>query len=163
MILPDTAASAWSAASTVAAASRLPGQPQPLLTAVHAALDGIIGSKLFTVLKTLPDGSSERLYTSDPVAYPLSGRKPRNVTAWYETVILARRHFWGPTKEHVRSFFFDHETIFALGCGSIINVLVIHDERVLGAVNMLHEEHWYRPEHLALAEPIAQYLVPALA
>lgn len=159
----DIVARSWGAARTVAGAGRRPGQPQPLLAAVHEALDDLVGSRLFTVLKTLPDGSTERIYTSDPVAYPLSGRKPRNVTSWYETVILARRHYLGPTKDHIRAVFFDHETIFALGCGSVINVLVIQDDRVLGAVNMLHEEHWYRPEHLETAEPIAQYLVPVLA
>jgi hypothetical protein len=153
----------WQAATSVAAAGRRSGQPQPLLAAVHEALDDLVGAKLFTVLKTLQDGSTERIYTSDPVAYPVSGRKPRNVTSWYEAVILARRHFLGPTKDHIRAVFFDHETIFGLGCGSVINVLVIHDDRVLGAINMLHEEHWYRPDHLETAEPFAQYLVPVLA
>ncbi len=163
MPAPDDATLCWSATRAVASAGRLAGQPQPLLAAVHEALDALVGSRLFTVLKTLPDGSTERIYTSDPVAYPLSGRKPRNVTSWYETVILARRHYLGPTKDHIRSVFFDHETIFGLGCGSVINVLVIHDDRVLGAINMLHEEHWYRPHHLETAEPFAQYLVPVLA
>jgi hypothetical protein len=44
----------------------------------------------------------------------------------------------------------------------VINVLVVYDGRVLGAVNMLHEEHWYRPEDPARAEPIAAMLIPAL-
>ncbi len=163
MPAPDLVARCWRAARTVAAAGRRSGQPQPLLAAVHDALDELVGAKLFTVLKTLPDGSTERIYTNDPVVYPLSGRKPRNVTSWYETVILARRHYLGPTKDHIRTVFFDHETIFGLGCGSVINVLVIHDDRVLGAINMLHQEHWYRPDHLETAEPFAQYLVPVLA
>ena len=125
-------------------------------------MDGLIGAKLFTILKVLADGSTERMYTSEPAAYPLSGRKPRNETPWYRNVILARRHYFGPTKAHVREVFFDHELIFSLGCGSVINVLVLYDGRVLGAVNMLHEEHWYRPEDPARAEPIAAMLIPAL-
>jgi len=159
----DFAARCWSATRTVAAAGRGVGQPGPLLEAVHRALDDLVGAKLFTVLKTLPDGSTERIYTNNPAVYPLNGRKPRNVTSWYETVILARRHYLGPTREHIRSVFFDHETIFGLGCGSVINVLVIHDGHVLGAVNMLHEEHWYTPAHLTVAEPFAQFLAPVLA
>ena len=146
----------------VAAAATLPDQPARLFAASHAALGAMIGAKLFTILKVLPDGSTERMYTSDPAAYPLSGRKPRNETPWYENVILARRHYLGPTKAHVREVFFDHELIFSLGCGSVINILVLYDDRVLGTVNMLHEEHWYRPEDLMRAEPIAAMLIPAL-
>jgi hypothetical protein len=144
------------------AAAASPGQPAAVFEASHKALDSLIGAKLFTILRVLPDGSTERMYTSDPAAYPLSGRKPRNETTWYERVILARRHYFGPTKAHVREVFFDHELIFSLGCGAVINVLVVYDGRVLGAVNMLHEEHWYRPEDPARAEPIAAMLIPAL-
>jgi hypothetical protein len=146
----------------VAAAAALPNQPAPIFAASHRALGNLIGAKLFTILKVLPDGSTERTYTSDPGAYPLSGRKPRNETPWYETVILARQHYFGPTRAHIREVFFDHELIFSLGCGSVINVLVLFDGRVLGAVNMLHEERWYQPEDAARAEPFAAMLIPAL-
>jgi hypothetical protein len=146
----------------IAAAAGLPDQPAPIFTAVHRALGSLIGAKLFTILKILPDGSTERMYTSDPATYPLSGRKPRNETPWYERVILARQHYFGPTRAHIREVFFDHELIFSLGCGSVINVLVLYDGRVLGAVNMLHEEHWYQPEDPVRAEPFAAMLIPAL-
>jgi hypothetical protein len=146
----------------VAAAAALPNQPAPIFAAVHKVLDSLIGAKLFTILKILPDESTERMYTSNPAAYPLSGRKPKNETPWYEKVILARQHYFGPTRAHIREVFFDHELIFSLGCGSVINVLVLYDGRVLGAVNMLHEEHWYQPEDTACAEPFAAMLIPAL-
>lgn len=162
MRTPHTDEQSWASLARVAAAAALPDQPAPLFEAVHGELGNLIGAKLFTILKVLADGSTERTYTSDPGAYPLSGRKPRNETPWYEKVILARRHYFGPTKAHVREVFFDHELIFSLGCGSVINVLVLYDGRVLGAVNMLHEEHWYRPEDAARAEPFAALLAPAL-
>jgi hypothetical protein len=141
---------------------QLPDQPAPVFTASHRVLGSLISAKLITILKVLPDGSTERMYTSSPLAYPLSGRKPRNETPWYEKVILTREHYFGPTKAHDREVFFDYELIFSLGCGSVINVLVLYDGRVLGTVNMLHEEHWYRPEDPAYAKPFAAMLIPAL-
>jgi hypothetical protein len=125
-------------------------------------LDSLIGAKLFTILRLRPDGSTERIDTSDPAVYPLSGRKPRNKTPWYEKVILARQHYFGPTKAHIREVFFDRELIFSLGCGSVINVLVLYDARVLGAVNMVHEEHWYRADDPVRAAPFAALRVPPL-
>jgi (2Fe-2S) ferredoxin len=145
---------------TAAAASR--GQPAAIFEASHKALDSLIAAKLFTILRVLPDGSTERMYTTDPAAYPPSGRKPRNETPWYERVILARRHYFGSTKARIREVLFDHELIFSLGCGSVINVLVVYDGRVLGTVNMLHEEHWYRPKDPARAEQIVAMLILAL-
>jgi hypothetical protein len=162
MRTPPSDEQCWLSLREAAAAAASPGQPTPLFGVAYKALDSLIGAKLFTILRLRPDGSTERIYTSDPAAYPLSGRKPRNETPWYEKVILARQHYFGPTKEHIREVFFDHELIFSLGCGSVINVLVLYDGRVLGAVNMLHEEHWYRADDPARAAPFATLLVPAL-
>src|SRR3954468_23408899 len=118
MRTPFSADQLWQEMAEVASAAALPGQPAPLFAASHRALGNLIGAKLFTILKVLADGSTERMYTSDPAAYPLSGRKPRNSTPWFEKVIVAQQHYFGPTKAHIREVFFDHELIFSLGCGS---------------------------------------------
>ena len=162
MRTPPSDAQCWQSLSRAVAAAAAPGQPARLIEAVHETLASLIGAKLFTVMRVLDDGSTERIYTSDPDAYPLSGRKPRNETPWYEKVIVARQHYFGPTKAHIREVFFDHELIFSLGCGSVINILVLYDARLLGTLNMLHEEHWYEPQDVERAAPFAALLAPVL-
>ena len=48
-----------------------------------------------------------------------------------------------------------------LGCRSVINVLAIHDDEVIGAANLLHEEHHYCEDDIEDALPFVQLLVPA--
>ncbi len=72
----------WRELCWVTAAAALPDQPAAVFEAPHQALSSLIGAKLFTILKVLPDASTERMYTSDPAPYPLSGRRPRNETPW---------------------------------------------------------------------------------
>jgi hypothetical protein len=63
--------------------------------------------------------------------------------------------------DDIRWAFFDHELIASLGCGSCMNLLVIHDGVLLGTINMLHEEGYYSEADLAVAAPFAQLLIPA--
>ncbi|MNY76956.1 hypothetical protein D3C86_2167130 [compost metagenome] len=48
--------------------------------------------------------------------------------------------------------FGDHETIWALGCGSVANIPVVVGGELLGTVNCLDVEHHYTPERVALSK-----------
>jgi hypothetical protein len=153
----------WPALCEAASALTLPGQPAPIFAALDRVMTKLIGAKLFTILKRLPEtGEVERLYTNQPVAYPVGGRKQPQDTEWYRQVILAKRHYLGRTADDIRWGFADHELILSLGCESIINLLVIHNDEMLGSINMLHEAHWYQESDLTLGTPFAQLLIPAL-
>lgn len=156
-----TSSECWDVMQVTAKAQREAGQPAPLYKAVHSAIDRLIGAKLLTILAVLPDRSVERLYTNDPVNYPLLGRKPANETAWSRTVISGKRSYLGRTYEDVKSVFFDHELIRSLGCESVINFAVVNDDRVVGLLNVLHEANHYDEADVALGEPFAQLLAPA--
>lgn len=151
------------ALSDCAAALALPGQPKVGFDAVEAALGRLIGHKIFTLM-IVDDGAreAERAYSSQPEAYPVLGRKPiRALSDWGRHVIEGRRPYLGRTAADIRWAFFDHELIASLGCGSVINLLVQHDGRLLGTVNMLHEEHYYREADLEVGAPFAQLLAPS--
>ena len=151
----------WDMMQATAKAQREAGQPAPLFKAVHNAIDTLIGAKLLTILAVLPDRSVERLYTNDPVNYPLLGRKPANETAWSRTVISGKRSYLGRTYEDIKSVFYDHELIRSLGCESVINLAVVNDDRVVGLVNILHGANYYDEADVAVGEPFAQLLAPA--
>ena len=145
-----------------AAAMGMPGQPRTGFDALEAALGRLIGHKLFTLMVLDTEkGEAERLYSNQPDAYPVRGRKPLGaMTDWGRHVIEGRRPYLGRTAADIRWAFFDHELIASLGCGSVINLLVTHDGALLGTVNMLHEEHYYRETDLEVGAPFAQLLAP---
>lgn len=147
----------------VAAAASRAGQPEPLFQALDRALGAVLGHKLFTVLlRHAHSGESERRYTNQPKAYPVGGRKALNPTPWAQQVIHERRPYIGRTAADIRAVFFDHEIIASLGCASVINVPVVYDARVLGTLNLLHEEGWYDDGDVEIGLTFAALTAPAL-
>ncbi len=150
------------ALSECAAAMGRPGQPRTGFDAVEVALGRLIGHRLFTLM-ILDEaaGEAERVYSNQPEAYPVLGRKPLGaLTDWGQHVIEGRRPYLGRTAGDIRWAFFDHELIASLGCGSVINLLVMHDGQLLGTVNLLHEEGHYCEADLDIGAPFAQLLAP---
>jgi GAF domain-containing protein len=147
----------------VATAAARGGQPDVLFQALDRALAAVLGHKLFTVLlHHAATGESERRYTNQPQAYPVGGRKALNPTPWAQQVIHERRPYLGRTAADIRAVFFDHELIASLGCASVINVPVVWDGRMLGTLNLLHEEGWYDEGDVALGLTFAALAAPAL-
>ena len=153
----------WPAMQEAAAALAAPGQPQALYATLERVLGRLLGVKLFTIMVRYDSGESERLYSNQPGPYPVGGRKQMKDAPWFREVILAKKHYLGRTAADIRWAFFDHALIASLGCGSVVNLLAIHDDTVVGAINMLHEEGWYDERHVAVGAPFAQLLVPGLA
>jgi hypothetical protein len=153
----------WTALGEAARAAAAPGQPAVLFDAVERALAQVIGHKLFTILEVdLEEGDLERIYTNMAEAYPVKGRKAMGPTPWGEWVLTGKRPYLGRTREDIRWAFYDHELIESLGCGSVINLLVMYGGTLLGTVNMLHEEGYYTDDDLVTGVPFAALLAPAL-
>ena len=147
----------------VAAAAARPGQPDVVFATLDRALAAVLGHTLFTVLlHHAGTGESERRYTNRSAAYPVGGRKALNPTAWAQQVIHQRRPYLGRTAADIRAVFFDHEVIASLGCGSVINIPVVWNDRLLGTLNLLHEEHWYDESDIAIGLTFAGLATPAL-
>ena len=118
--------------------------PESPWVALQALADVLVGAKLFTIMKVdWEKDVAGRAYTSDPKSYPISGTKPINRTHWFETVHVQRQPFVANTIKDIADVFPDHETIWSLGCGSVVNWPVFIADKLVGTVNMLHEEHYY--------------------
>ena len=111
----------------------------------------LFGWKLFTAMRYLESGEVERVYTSNPQAYPLSGRKPRRDTPWSRQVLVRGEPYYANDAAGIRFAFEDAEKLLGLGLGAVINAPVKDGERVLGTLNFLREASTYRPEHVDLA------------
>jgi len=138
------------------------GSPRDLFAALDAALAAVLGHKLFTAMAYHEaTGESERVYTNQPAAYPVGGRKAMNPTPWAKHVIHERRPYLGATAADVKAVFYDWELIASLGCGSVLNLPVSHNGRLLGTLNLLHEAHWYDETDIPTGEAFAALAAPA--
>ena len=138
-----------------------PNQPAALFQSLDKCMGAAIGQQLFTMAVYRGDGSAERIYSSNPAAYPVGGRKAMQDTPWGKHVIHGRKSYLGRTRADIRWAFYDHELIESLGLGSVINLPVQYDGALLGVVNMLHEEGYYQESDLAIGAPFAALLAGA--
>jgi hypothetical protein len=146
----------------VAAVAGKGGPPHALFAALDAAFGAVLGHKLFTVMLYHGDtGESERVYTNQPAAYPVGGRKAMNRTPWAQQVIHEQQAYLGRTADDIKTVFFDWELITSLGCASVLNLPVVHDGRLLGTINLLHEAGWYDEEDIPVGAAFASVAAPA--
>ena len=145
------------------AAQRKSPQPQHIFEALDALMKDEIGHILFTVLRQHQDPRElERLYTNQPEAYPVAGRKQIIPSAWTDQVLERGEPYIGVNADDIRAAFLDHKTIAGLGCASVLNIPLVYDGAILGSVNLLHEEGFYKPHHIAPARRLTSFALPAL-
>ena len=145
------------------AAMAEPDQPQALFVALETMVRDTVGARLFTVTLTDPQaGEVWRAYSSDPVAYPLSGRKPLTDDRWSEIVMVGHEPFVANSLAEIAELFPDHELIGALGCGSVVNVPVVFAGAVIGTLNLLDRAGHYTPERVARAMDLRPFAAIAV-
>ena len=124
--------------------------PQALYGRIDSAVKTLVGHRLFTLLVVVEGGREvERIYSSDPVSYPLTGRKPMGPTPWGDHVIKGLQPWHGRNMADIRWAFPDHALIESLGCGSCINIPVIVMGRMIGTMNVLDAENAYGDDAVA--------------
>jgi len=130
---------------------------------VAALAQKAIGHHLFTIMRVHEELQEvERLYSSLPDAYPVSGRKPKQGTPWGEQVLDRGEIFIANTPAEVESAFSDHALIFSLGIGAIMNVPIRFRGRSLGTMNICHEAGWFADSDRTPGRLLAALLVPPL-
>jgi hypothetical protein len=138
-------------------------EPEGVFRAVEALTQRAIGFRLFTIMRLHAESTEvERLYSSLPDAYPVSGRKPKQGTQWGERVLDRGEIFIANAPEEVRRAFADHELIFSLGIGAIMNVPIRFRCRSLGTMNICHEAGWFTDADRTPGRLLAGLLVPLL-
>ena len=132
-------------------------RPQALFAEIAAVAAEALGCALFTAMHfDAAAGEVERLYSTDPRAYPIGGRKTKRDTPWAAHVLAERRVFVGAGDAAIRAAFDDHEKIRALGLHSIINVPITAAGTCVGTVNFLMRGETLTAEDVAVAEALGQ-------
>ncbi len=138
-------------------------KPEDVFVAVEEAVRQTIGFRLLTILYVVPDRSAvQRIHSSNPTAYPVSGRKPFRTTEWGVNLMVERKPWLGRTVKDIRWAFFDHALIESLGCGCCINAPVAAFGQIFGTLNVLDAPLAYDSTQVPLVEAIASYLVEPL-
>ena len=157
------AESALAALSTLSRTVADAASDEAIFAAVATAANDLIGHRLFTIMAF--DASAvqvQRVYSSNPDAYPTGGRKDKRETAWGRQVLDDGRPFIGRTADDIRAHFDDHTVILGLGLESVLNVPVRLRGQTIGTMNLLHKASHYDTADLDLAFPLAGQLVAPL-
>lgn len=137
-----------------------PAGPPALYQTIQDALGILVGHRLFTLLIVTPDGQEvERIWTSNPAAYPVQGRKRMGPTLWGEHVLKGRQPWICNDVDGIRWAFPDHALIESLGLGSCINIPVIAFGRTLDTLNLLDQPGVYDMGAVRTAGVFAALLV----
>lgn len=133
-----------------------------LFAALAAVAAEALGSALFTAMRfDAAAGEVERLYSTNPVAYPVGGRKTKRDTPWATQVLGECRVFVGAGDAAIRGAFDDHAKILSLGLHSIINVPVVVAGTCVGTVNFLMRGDSIAESQVALAEELGRIATAA--
>ena len=114
------------------------------------------GHRLFTV--TAFDAVTmtvQRVYSSNPAAYPVGGRKPKRDTEFARRILIERQPLVCEGDDEIRRIFDDHETIIGLGLHSSINAPVAHGDRCVGVLNFLMSAERVTREQVDFATALA--------
>jgi GAF domain-containing protein len=120
-----------------------------------------VGHTLFTVMRNLASGAEvERVYSGDPAAYPVGGRKKKEGTRWGGIVLDRGEVFLAPDPAALRAAYPDYELIFSLGIGAILNVPICHAGRCIGTMNLCGDAGQYSEADIPTGKLLAGLLVP---
>lgn len=114
-----------------------------IFQAICDRLQTTVGHRLFTVSHNAPGAhTAQRIFTTAPDVYPVSGVKPVDDSEWSRQMrqgrcfVASRAQDFGP-------HFFDLDVIVGMGLGAVINVPVLRDGRMVGSLNLLDSEGAY--------------------
>ncbi len=115
-----------------------------------------IDNELFTAMRFHAETMEvERLYSTLPDIYPVSGRKPKRDTAWGEKVLLQQQMNNGFGAEDIKWAFSDHETILGLGLKAVLNVPILDKGVVLGTINFLRQDSAFSLQEVVIGKQVA--------
>ena len=129
--------------------------------AIDALAERVYQHRLFTVTKSLHETKEvERVYSSNPRAYAIGGRKQKQGTEWGAQVLDRGEPLICHTPADIARVFADHELIFSLGIGSMINVPVLLGGRSFATMNMSHAGDRFSDDDLPTLRVLAALLLP---
>ena len=145
------------------------GSMAAALRILDVVRQSLLGDGLLTVtgILTTPAGLAEsgqvdlqRLWSSNPEAYPVAGRKRKTLTAWTRQLVQRGEVFVGEGDAALASAFDDHARIVGLGLHAIINVPLLAEGRSVAMFNVLGTRSQWQSHEVHLARLLANLSKP---
>ncbi len=138
------------------------------LAALHMALSTVLGhNNLLTVnLDATQPGDPpdevqlQRLWTSDPGAYPVGGRKRKTLTPWTRQLLRRAEVFIGEGDAALAAVFEEQKSIAELGLHSVVNVPLLQDGRCVATFNVLGSRPEWQADEVAAIRLLALLATP---
>lgn len=103
----------------------------------------------------------QRVWTSDPAAYPVGGRKRKAMTPWTRQLLRRGEVYVGEGEAALREVFDDHARIAALGLRAVVNVPLLDARgRCRATFNLLGVRPAWQAQEIALVELLAVLATP---
>lgn len=144
------------------------GHMDAALACLERARQRLLGDGLLTVnVDTAPllrDGDTielQRLWSSNPEAYPVGGRKRKTLTPWTRQLLRNGNLFVGEGDAALREVFDDHARIAALGLRAVVNVpLLDATGHCVATFNVLGKRPAWTREEVAAVQLLAVLATP---
>ncbi|MGK6306136.1 GAF domain-containing protein [Variovorax sp. DT-64] len=134
---------------------------------IEEAREALLGPGLLTVnLNATAPGDPanevqlQRLWSSDPQAYPVAGRKRKTLTPWTRQLLMRAEIFIGEGDAALAEVFDDHALIADLGLRAVVNVPLLEDRRCVATFNVLGTRAHWLPAEIALVRLLALLATP---
>ena len=138
-------------------------EPAMALDAIGAATLQAIGPGLLTINAWHAGPAQiERLWSSNPSAYPVGGRKSKGDSAWRRQLLERGELFIGEGDAALAAVFDDVQVIRGLGCTAVVNVPLCCQSRVIGTFNYLADRSAWPVAELAALRVLAALATPAV-
>jgi GAF domain-containing protein len=125
--------------------------PAALFAAIAKTAKRRLDAGLVTAMRyDEPQQMVERLYSSNPDAYPIGGRKLKRDSDWSQHVLVERRVLISAGDDAIRKHYVDHPTIFDLGLHSCVNVPLVSKGECVGTLNVLRARPDWNDDDVAL-------------
>ena len=142
-------------------------EPPQALAHIEGARHALLGPGLLTVnldatRPTDPPGEIQlrRAWSSQPVEYPVGGRKRKLPTPWTQQLLLRGEIFIGEGEAALAAVFDDHARIAAMGLLAVINVPLLHGGRCVATFNVLGNRARWLPQEVAAVRLLALLAKP---
>lgn len=137
--------------------------PAAAFDAIGSATAALLGPGLLTINAWRRDSAEvERLWSSDPAAYPVGGRKHKPDSPWSRQLLGQGEVFVGEGDHALAAVFDDIAVIRALGLSAVVNVPVCERGQCVGTFNFLAARAAWAPGEVATLRMLAQMATPAV-
>ena len=125
--------------------------PAALFAAIGEVAARRVGAGLVTAMRHEEAASTvERIYSSNPQAYPVGGRKVKQESDWSRHVLVEHRVLVSAGDDMIRKHYNDHAIIFGLGLHSCVNVPLVIAGKCIGTLNVLAARPNWSDEEVAV-------------